>query len=44
MIRIRGFVTERGVDFFNDFRRGLSKAVLLRLFSRVLSRVLVWHH
>ena len=41
MIRIKRFVIERAVDFFNDFRKELSQAVLLTLFSRVLSRVLV---
>ena len=29
--------------FYNDFRRGISQTALLTLFSRALSRVLVWH-
>ena len=39
MIRIKSFVIERAIDFFTDFRRGISQEVLLMLFSRLLSHV-----
>ena len=41
MIRLKSFVIEHAVDYFNDFRRGISQTVLLTLFSRALSRVSV---
>ena len=41
MIRLKSFVIEHAVDYFNDFRSRLSQTVLLTLFSRALSRVSV---
>jgi len=41
MISVKGFVIERAVDFVTILEKGLSQTMLLTLFSRALSRVLV---